>query len=70
MVGLLGPNGSGKTTLLLKIVAGVLTPQSGRVLIDGQAIEQLTRRDLARRLAVVPQETQTTFDFTASSTWC
>jgi iron complex transport system ATP-binding protein len=34
------------------------------VLIDGQAIEQLTRRDLARRLAVVPQETQTTFDFT------
>jgi iron complex transport system ATP-binding protein len=63
VVGLLGPNGSGKTTLL-KIIAGVLKAPSGRVLIDGQAIEQLTRRDLARRLAVVPQETQTTFDFT------
>src|SRR6185436_10315388 len=63
VVGLLGPNGSGKTTLL-KIIAGVLKAPSGRVLIDGQAIEQLTRRDLARRLAVVPQEPQTTFDFT------
>src|SRR6185436_9826969 len=62
VVGLLGPNGSGKTTLL-KIIAGVLKAPSGRVLIDGQAIEQLTRRDLARRLAVVPQETHSTFDF-------
>jgi iron complex transport system ATP-binding protein len=62
IVGLLGPNGSGKTTLL-KIVAGVLQPQAGRVQIDGRPIVQLTRRELARRIAVVPQETQTTFDF-------
>jgi iron complex transport system ATP-binding protein len=62
VVGLLGPNGSGKTTLL-KLVAGVLSPQSGRVEIDGRPIEQLTRRELARRIAVVPQETHSTFDF-------
>jgi iron complex transport system ATP-binding protein len=62
VVGLLGPNGSGKTTLL-KLVAGVLTPQSGRVEIDGRPIGQLTRRELARRIAVVPQETHSTFDF-------
>ena len=62
IVGLLGPNGSGKTTLL-RIVAGVLKPLAGRVLIDGRPIEQLTRRDLARRIAVVPQETHSTFDF-------
>ena len=62
IVGLLGPNGSGKTTLL-RIVAGILPPLSGRVLISGQPIEQLTRREMARRVAVVPQETHSTFDF-------
>jgi len=62
ILGLLGPNGSGKTTLV-RIVAGVLKPQSGHVWIGGRPIEQLTRRDLARRVAVVPQETHTTFDF-------
>jgi iron complex transport system ATP-binding protein len=62
IVGLLGPNGSGKTTLL-RIVSGILPPLSGRVLIGGEAIEQLTRRELARRIAVVPQETHSTFDF-------
>jgi iron complex transport system ATP-binding protein len=62
IVGLLGPNGSGKTTLL-RIIAGMAKPQTGRVLLDGQPVGTLSRRDLARRLAVVPQETHTTFDF-------
>jgi iron complex transport system ATP-binding protein len=62
IVGLLGPNGSGKTTLL-RIVSGVLKPLGGTVLFDGLPIEQLKRRDLARRVAVVPQETYSTFDF-------
>jgi iron complex transport system ATP-binding protein len=62
IVGLLGPNGSGKTTLL-KVLAGVLTPQSGGVEIDGKAISGFTRRELARRIGMVPQETHTTFDF-------
>ena len=64
IVGLLGPNGSGKTTLL-RIISGVLKPLAGRVWLDGRPIEQLTRRDLARRVAVVPQDTHSTFDFCA-----
>jgi iron complex transport system ATP-binding protein len=62
IVGMFGPNGSGKTTLL-RILAGVLQPQSGSVTIDGRPIAQMSRRDLARRVAVVPQETHSTFDF-------
>ncbi|MGC4083647.1 MAG: ABC transporter ATP-binding protein [Vicinamibacterales bacterium] len=63
VVGLLGPNGSGKTTLL-RILSGGLTPTDGTVAVDGQPLSSLTRRDLARRIAVVHQETRSTFDFT------
>ena len=42
IVGLLGPNGSGKTTLL-KIVAGLLTPTNGVVLVEGQPVGEETK---------------------------
>jgi len=62
IVGVLGPNGSGKTTLV-RIMAGMLRPDSGQVLLDGASVADLPRREVARRVALVPQETQTTFDF-------
>jgi iron complex transport system ATP-binding protein len=63
MVGLLGPNGAGKTTLL-RLAIGALRPQRGRVLLDGRDLRQLSRREVARRIAVVPQEFSTPFAFT------
>jgi len=64
IVGLIGPNGSGKTTLL-RLLSGTLRPASGRVTLEGADVGALSRRDLARRIAVVPQETHSAFDFTA-----
>ena len=61
-VGILGPNGSGKTTLL-KVLAGTLRPARGRVTVDGMNIRDIPRREVARRMAVVPQETHLTFDY-------
>ena len=61
-VGILGPNGSGKTTLL-RLMSGTLDPQSGTVTLDGVSLAGLPRRAIARRVAIVPQETHLAFDY-------
>jgi len=64
VVGLVGRNGAGKTTLL-RVASGVLEPAAGRVLVAGRPLEAFSRRELARRMAVVPQDTSVPFAFRA-----
>lgn len=63
-LGILGPNGCGKTTLL-KLLTGVLPLQSGSILLENRELHQYSRRELARKVAVLPQETHLDFPFTA-----
>ena len=65
MVGLLGPNGSGKTTLI-KLASGVLKPNQGEIKLDGSSLSQLSRKSIARSVAVVPQQFNTPFAFTTA----
>ena len=61
---LAGRNGAGKTTLL-RLAAGLVRPDSGQALLGGQPLAGFTRRQLARRIAFVPQESGVPFPFTA-----
>jgi cobalamin transport system ATP-binding protein len=54
LVALLGPNGSGKTTLL-RVALGMLPVGSGRVEVDGRPVAAWSRREIAQRIAVLPQ---------------
>lgn len=59
-----GPNGSGKTTLM-KGIAGLLTPESGRILLEGNDTRSLGAKKIARKVAYVPQDTVIDFEFRA-----
>ncbi|HEY3462804.1 MAG TPA: ABC transporter ATP-binding protein [Gaiellaceae bacterium] len=63
-VGLIGPNGAGKTTTL-RALAGLVS-FAGRVLLDGYAIGPSPRREVARRVALVPQNPQTPPELTVA----
>lgn len=62
IVGVVGPNSAGKTTLL-HLLSKVLAPAEGRILIEGRELARLGHLELARRLAVVPQEFSVAFPF-------
>lgn len=62
IISILGPNGSGKTTLL-KLLLGLHRPMAGRVLLDGLDISGIPPKQLARRIAYVPQDHRSAFAF-------
>ena len=61
---LIGANGSGKSTLI-RLLAGLLTPSSGQVFIEGIPLTAIPLRERAKRIAYVPQSTTMVFPFTA-----
>ncbi len=62
--GIIGPNGSGKTSLI-SMLCGLRKPRTGTVTLDGEPLAKLARRDLARRLALVEQQADTSERLTA-----
>ncbi len=64
VVGLVGPNGSGKTTLV-RVASRALRPSTGDVRVGGRDLDHLGAREAARLVAVVPQDVQPAFSYTA-----
>lgn len=63
-LGLLGPNGCGKTTLL-NLLVGVLRPSQGSIQLYQKDLKNYSRREVARLVSVLPQETLVDFPFSA-----
>jgi iron complex transport system ATP-binding protein len=63
IVAVVGANGAGKSTLV-RVLCGTLVPRSGSVLLAGHDLRAVSRRQVAKKLAVVPQESVVAFGFT------
>ena len=64
LVGLIGPNGAGKSTFL-RAISGILRHQEGTVCLDGTDLNAISAKEVAARLALVPQIAPYTHGFTA-----
>lgn len=62
MLCVLGPNGVGKSTLF-NCILGILRPKHGEILLEGQAVQDFSVRELARKIAFVPQSHAPTFNY-------
>ncbi|HEX8185362.1 MAG TPA: ABC transporter ATP-binding protein [Blastocatellia bacterium] len=63
LLAVLGPNGSGKSTLL-KIIVGILRQASGNVMIDNRDLDSMSRRERARLIGYVAQDSSVRFPLT------
>ena len=61
-ISILGANGSGKTTFF-QCMQGLLTPDAGKIMVNGENIKQLSKKEIAQKIAVVPQESRNIFDY-------
>ncbi len=63
ILGIIGPNGSGKSTLL-KLLGSILHPHRGTIRLQGRALDSVSRPELSRLVAYVPQFSSVVFPFT------
>lgn len=62
-ISIIGPNGSGKSTLL-KNLNGIYTPNGGKVTVESIDIDRIKTKELAKKIALVPQNTIIDYEFT------
>jgi len=65
LVAVLGPNGVGKSTLF-RCMLGFLKPRSGEVVVDGRRLADIPRREVAQRIAYIPQSAPPAFNYTVT----
>lgn len=63
LLAVLGPNGVGKSTLF-RCILGLIKASRGEVLLDGRPLAGMSRRDVARHVAYIPQSAAPAFDYT------
>lgn len=69
LLGICGPNGSGKSTLL-RLLCGALSPRAGEILLNGKPLNQITHKQIACDIALVPQEISSVFSLTVEQMVC
>lgn len=62
MVGLIGPNGAGKSTLM-NLIVQLIKQKSGSILLQNKEISSYSRKELAREMTLIPQNTNVPFAF-------
>jgi len=63
VLGLIGPNAAGKTTVI-HLLSKILAPSRGEIFVEGEPLRSLGRAEVARRVAVVPQDVAQGFPYT------
>ena len=63
VISLIGPNGSGKSTLL-RVIANLVKPEQGHIIIDGKNLKTIAKKDFPKNLAMLPQMNDHLLDLT------